>query len=155
MRRMSSMVSPSHSSIWQMSCRMVRVNTLISWERMMFSMMVCRPKYLKVSLGSPHHWQRILDRDLLVAAHAGLYASPPPTFTTRSLVPFGSERTDVPLCAVVRSHVLRCSDDEHTTSSAGNFSFPFFATSTKMISRFFNSFSDMLRAFSVVPTSLR
>ena len=68
--RMSSIVRPSHSSIWQISWRIVRVNTLISWDRMMFSMMVCGPKYLKLRVKGVEEIElRILNRHLLVAAH--------------------------------------------------------------------------------------
>ena len=72
--RMSSIVSPSHSSIWQISWRIVRVKTLISCDRMMFSMMVCRPKYLKLRVkGAGQIDLRILNRHLLVAAHYRIY----------------------------------------------------------------------------------
>ena len=72
--RMSSIVRPSHSSIWQISWRIVRVKTLISWDRMMFSMMVCRPKYLKLRVkGAGQIDLRILNRYLLVAAHYRIY----------------------------------------------------------------------------------
>lgn len=73
-RRMSSIVSPSHSSIWQISWRIVRVKTLISWDRMMFSMMVCIPKYLKLRVRDAEDIDlRILNRDFLVTTHYRFY----------------------------------------------------------------------------------